>query len=193
MAGVPLTKEMILNSAEDAILRFGVKKANVQDVARALDVSHPAIYRYFESKTQLWNAVADRWLEQIAIHRNEILISTLPADIKLHDWFLELYTSKHDSALNDPEMFATYSALVAESGDVLKAHLAALICDISKIISEGVSQGIFFIEDPDITASSMLLAFTHFHHPAMILKWKFNEDQKSFDGVWNLVLKGLTK
>ena len=50
MAKLHLTKEMILNSAEEVLLRFGPTKANVQDIARALNVSHPVIYRHYDSK-----------------------------------------------------------------------------------------------------------------------------------------------
>ena len=49
----PLTLELILEVAEAVIRRFGPGKANVVDVARALGVSHAAVYRYVPTKAKL--------------------------------------------------------------------------------------------------------------------------------------------
>src|ERR1700726_427879 len=59
---VVLTPERILDVTEDVLRRFGLAKATVVDVARALDVSHGSAYRHFPSKASLREAVAKRWL-----------------------------------------------------------------------------------------------------------------------------------
>lgn len=192
MATLPLTKENILNTAEDVILRFGPKKANVQDIARALNVSHPAIYRHYESKAKLWDAVAERWLERISVPRNDILNESISADTKLYRWLVELFESKRKSVINDPELFANYTALVAESSEVLQQHITSLIQDIHGIIIDGINEDIFDIVNPDQTAAAILNAFTRFHHPAHMNKWQNPDINKDFDAVWNLILKGIT-
>ena len=52
----PLTLDRILATAEDVIRRFGPAKATVVDVARALGVSHAAVYRYVATKAELREA-----------------------------------------------------------------------------------------------------------------------------------------
>ena len=42
----PLTRDRIVATAEDVVRRFGPEKATVVDVARALGVSHAAVYRH---------------------------------------------------------------------------------------------------------------------------------------------------
>ena len=59
-----LTREEILDAAEEVLRRYGPAKANVVDVARALNVSHGSVYRHFPSKAALREAVAERWLER---------------------------------------------------------------------------------------------------------------------------------
>ena len=54
---VVLTPERILEVTEDVLRRFGLAKATVVDVARALDVSHGSVYRHFPSKARC----ARRW------------------------------------------------------------------------------------------------------------------------------------
>ena len=60
----PLTSERILEAAEEALRRFGPAKANVVDVARALGVSHGAVYRHFPSKAALRDAVSAAGCDQ---------------------------------------------------------------------------------------------------------------------------------
>ena len=55
---VVLTPERILEVTEDVLRRYGLAKATVVDVARALDVSHGSVYRHFPSKASLRDAVA---------------------------------------------------------------------------------------------------------------------------------------
>ena len=47
---VVLTPERILEVTEDVLRRFGLAKATVVDVARALDVSHGSVYRHFPAR-----------------------------------------------------------------------------------------------------------------------------------------------
>ena len=63
---VVLTPERILEVTEDVLRRFGLAKATVVDVARALDVSHGSVYRHFPSKASLRDAVAKRWLDRVS-------------------------------------------------------------------------------------------------------------------------------
>src|SRR5260370_1034909 len=56
---VVLTPERILEVTEDVLRRFGLAKATLVGVARALDVSHGSVYRHFPSKESLREAVAN--------------------------------------------------------------------------------------------------------------------------------------
>jgi AcrR family transcriptional regulator len=59
----PLTRDRVLATAEDVIRRFGPAKATVVDVARALGVSHAAVYRHVATKAEPRDLVVGRWVE----------------------------------------------------------------------------------------------------------------------------------
>lgn len=59
----PLSRDRILAAAEDVIRRFGPDKATVVDVARALGVSHAAVYRHVATKAELRYLVVLGWVE----------------------------------------------------------------------------------------------------------------------------------
>jgi AcrR family transcriptional regulator len=61
---LPLSKENILDAAEQVLRRFGPDKTSVVDVAKVLKVSHGTLYRHFSSKVALREAVTERWLYQ---------------------------------------------------------------------------------------------------------------------------------
>src|SRR5580700_10022965 len=60
----PLNRDRIVATAEDVVRRFGPEKATVVDVARALGVSHAAVYRHVASKAELRDLVIGRWMEE---------------------------------------------------------------------------------------------------------------------------------
>src|SRR6201984_3774704 len=59
----PLTRDRIVSAAEDVLRRFGPAKATVVDVARALGVSHAAVYRHVATQAELRALVVGRWAE----------------------------------------------------------------------------------------------------------------------------------
>src|SRR5438094_8246426 len=83
---VVLTPEKILEATEDVLRRFGLAKATVVDVARALDVSHGSVYRHFPSKASLREAVAKRWLDRIDAPLRQIAEEQGPAPVRLDRW-----------------------------------------------------------------------------------------------------------
>ena len=76
---VVLTPERILEATEEVLRRYGLAKATVVDVARALDVSHGSVYRHFPSKASLREAVARRWLDRANAPLQKVAESTGPA------------------------------------------------------------------------------------------------------------------
>ena len=108
----PLTRERILEAAEDVLRRHGPAKANVVDVARALGVSHGSVYRHFPSKQALREAVTQRWLESFHDTLDPIVADRQPD--QLRRWLHALFDAKRGKALEDPELFATY--VVAAGG-----------------------------------------------------------------------------
>src|SRR5438132_4512763 len=112
-----LTPERILEVTEDVLRRFGLTKATVVDVARALDVSHGSVYRHFPSKASLRDAVVKRWLDRANAPLEQVAQTPGPAPIRLERWLRELMTVKHKKVCDDPEIFATYLELAREARD----------------------------------------------------------------------------
>jgi len=187
----PLTPDRILEAAEDVLRRFGPAKATVVDVARALGVSHGSVYRHFPSKAALRDAVLARWLHRVEAPLTAIVADDTPAPERLHRWLEALIGAKRRKALDDPELFATYSALAAQSRAVIAAHIEALVGQAAAIIADGVAAGDFTAADPGVAARAVFDATARFHNPAFAAAWSEPGIDEAFAGVWSLVLAGL--
>lgn len=188
---VVLTPERILEVTEDVLRRFGLAKATVVDVARALDVSHGSVYRHFPSKASLREAVAKRWLDRVNAPLEKIAESSGPAPARLERWLRTMIAIKHKKVLDDPEMFETYLTLAQEACKVVRAHKDGLVDQIAHILSDGVKQGAFQVADAKATARALFDATSRFHHPAHSEEWSDPQLASRLDVVLALLLKGL--
>ena len=188
---VVLTPERILEVTEDVLRRFGLAKATVVDVARALDVSHGSVYRHFPSKASLREAVAKRWLERVSAPLAKIAEGSGPAPARLDKWLRTLFAAKHKRVREDPEMFATYLTLAREACKTVKAHKESLTDQVELILSDGVKQGTFQITDAKAAARAIFEATSRFHHPAHSEEWSDPQLPARIDAVLALLLRGL--
>jgi len=188
---VVLTPERILEVTEDVLRRFGLAKATVVDVARALDVSHGSVYRHFPSKASLREAVAKRWLDRVNAPLLKIAEGSGPAPARLERWMRTLFAIKHKRVCDDPEMFQTYLTLAREACKVVKAHKEGLVDQVAHILSDGVKQGAFHVTDVKASARAVFDATIRFHHPAHSEEWSDPALPARIDALLTLLLRGL--
>src|ERR1700752_650178 len=98
---LPLTRDRSASPAEDVIRRFGPAKATVVDVARALGVSHAAVYRHVASKAELRDLVVGRWVEATMTPLRAIAALTAPPPERLRRLFDTLISVKRQRAADD--------------------------------------------------------------------------------------------
>jgi AcrR family transcriptional regulator len=187
-----LTPDRILDAAEEVLTRFGPGKTTVVDVARALGVSHGSVYRHFDSKAALRDAVTERWLDRVSGPLAAIVEEDGPAAERLRRWFDTLIAIKRRKARAEPELFATYHAIALESRDVIRAHVDLLTGQVSAIVADGVARGEFTKVDPDCAGKALFTATSRFHNPSHAAEWGDPALDKVFDDLWSLLLAGLT-
>ena len=192
-ADAPLNRDRILAAAEDAVRRFGPTKASVVDVARALGVSHAAVYRHVATKAELRDLVVARWVEATMPPLRAIAAQSGPAPKRLRRLFDALIALKRHRATDDPELFAAYRTLAADAQSVVAAHVDELVALAATVIRAGVKEGIFRTVDPVAAARAILLATSKFHHPAHAAEWTDPTIDAAYNDIWRLLMNGLRK
>ena len=191
MSDAPLTLDRILSTAEDVIRRFGPAKATVVDVARALGVSHTAVYRHVATKAELRDLVVARWLETTILPLRAIASKKAPAVRRLRELIDALIAVKRRRSCEDPELFAAYLTLAAEAKSVIAAHVEEMSSLAASIIRAGVEEGTFRAVDPVSAGRAVLIATSRFHHPAHAAEWSDPDIDAAYNDVWELLMDGL--
>jgi AcrR family transcriptional regulator len=190
--GVPLDAGTILSATEEVLRRHGPAKATVVDVARALGVSHTAVYKHFGSKQALREAVTRRWLS-----RDRDTLAAIAGDTqirpprRLRAWLAAMLAAKQAKSRDDPELFAAYGILAAENSSAPADHVADLLRQLQAILADGTADGTFAGTDPAVAAQAVFDATTRFHHPAHAAEWQAPGIETELDAVCTLLLNGL--
>lgn len=187
----PLTLDRILIAAVDVIRRFGPDKATVVDVARALGVSHTAVYRHVATKAELRDLVVVRAAEATMPALRAIAAQPGPAPQRLRELFDTVIAKKRRWAADDPELFAAYRTLAADAQAAAAVHVDEFIGLAATVIRTGTEEGTFRCVDPTAAARALLFATSRFHHPLHAAEWADPAIDTTYGEVWQLLMDGL--
>jgi len=188
----PLTRDRVVAAAEEVLRKFGPAKATVVDVARALGVSHAAVYQHVRTKAELRELVIRRWVDETMPPLRAIADRPGPAPKRLRQLFDTLIALKRRRAATEPELFLAFRTLAADAQSVIAGHIDDLIEVVATIVRAGVKDGDFRPVDPVATARAVLFATYPFHHPAHVEKWSDPATASAYDEVWDLLMTGLS-
>jgi AcrR family transcriptional regulator len=174
------------------VRRFGPEKATVVDVARALGVSHAAVYRHVKTKAELRHLVVQRWVDEMMPPLRAIVARPGPAPKRLRQLFDTLIGAKRRRAAADPELFTAYRSLAAETQSVAATHVDELVRLCAAIIRSGIEEGTFRHGDPVAASQAILYATSRFHHPMHAMEWTDPKIDAVFDDVWRILMQGLS-
>jgi AcrR family transcriptional regulator len=185
-------RDRILDATVEQLRRHGPAKTGVVDVARALDMSHSNVYKHFASKSALFDAVAERWLQHVMAPLTKITADTkTPAPKRLKAWVRALAEVKRKKILDDPEMFAVYSSVTANAHDVVAQHITHMLDEISTILRDGAKASDWSLKSADSSARLILNGTSRFHHPAMVHLDGGKSDLKELDALVDVLIAGL--
>ncbi len=185
-------RDRILDATVDLLRRHGPGKTGVVDVARALDMSHSNVYKHFASKSALFDAVAERWLEQVMLPLTKITADKkTPAPKRLKAWVRTLAEVKRKKVLDDPELFAVYNSITANAHEVVARHITHLNDEVSEILRDGVKAGDWTLKSVEAAAGMLLNGTSRFHHPAMVQLDQGKSDLKELDALVDVLIAGL--
>jgi Tetracyclin repressor-like, C-terminal domain len=114
-----------------------------------------------------------------------------PAPQRLRQLFDALIAVKRRRAADDPELFAAYWTLAAETRSVAAAHVEELVRLAAMIIRSGVKKGTFRTVDPVAAGRAVLFATSRFHHPAHAAEWVDPTIDATYNKVWQLLMDGM--
>ena len=151
------TREKILDAALVSFAENGYKGTNLRDLAAGMGLSKSALYRHYDSKEDIWNAVLDR-MEAYYVSRFGSP-DKLPPVPKSCDELFAVTMRMLEFTMHDRRVILTRKLLLTEQfRDDRARHFATLhfltgTKDIyTKIFAEMMEYGILKKEDPEMLA-----------------------------------------
>src|SRR5665213_4604996 len=99
------TDARILDTAAEHIRRFGVERTSVTGIAEAAGMSHANVYRYYPSKTALFDEITVHWLKPLEAGLRIIADAQDPAFDKLERMVFAVHRGYRHQLESDPKIF----------------------------------------------------------------------------------------
>lgn len=76
-------RQRVLAAAADVVFAYGYQRTSMDDIARAAEVSRPALYLLFRNKSDIFRAIAGHFFEQSAQAARAALSENLPFEARI--------------------------------------------------------------------------------------------------------------
>jgi AcrR family transcriptional regulator len=172
------TRKLILEAARQLLRRFGPDKMTVVDIARALDMSHANVYRFFRTKADILDALIGQWLSKIEAFVEGIAARPAPASERIEAVVIELHRKRRRKLLEDAEFYETYRRVIELRPDFAAKRREKILAVFRKLIGTGIESGEFTTVDAHEAATVLKDATLLFLHPMMI-KTALDEDTET--------------
>ena len=146
------TRERIMVKADELFRQFGFGKTTVADIAAELDMSPANIYKFFSSKEDIIQAVADRNLVVLSEAVQQHMVESGPALDRIEMVLLTVYRHTVDILRNERQVFKLMIRAYEQKWDCVDQWDKFLIQTFTKLVKEGMSTGEFKAGDAVATA-----------------------------------------
>jgi AcrR family transcriptional regulator len=158
----------ILDAAERLFKHYGYTKTNVADIARDLGMSPANIYRFFSSKADIHQALANRMLEvsyKVAIANARRPVS---AAERLRDHVLQQHRITLETMLDDKKVHEMVIIAIEQQWPVIEAFLQKVRQLVAEMIREGIEAGEFRDQDVQLAAENFTSCMIKLCHPQIV-------------------------
>jgi AcrR family transcriptional regulator len=184
-------REQIVEAAEAHFSRYGYNKTTVSDLAKAIGFSKAYVYKFFDSKHAIGQAICAKTLEGLLDQARDSVSSADTATEKMRRFFSSIVTTSAELFFDDQKLYEIATHSVVEKWPSCMAYCAALEQIVREIVLEGRASGEFERKTPlDETARAIMKAMESFHNPVM-LQYKLDSLPDGPTEVVNLILRSL--
>ncbi|GEP05384.1 TetR family transcriptional regulator [Methylobacterium oxalidis] len=184
-------RSRILTIAERLFREMGYRKTTVADIAACLRMSPGNVYRFFPSKKALNEAVAERLLRQIEAELGCIVADTgMSARERLRRFVLTMHAMSAGQFTANRRMHDMVEVAMAESWEVIHAHIGRVEELLVTLVAEGARNGEFRVSDPRAAARCVQTAVVRFCHPALIAQCA-DREQPTIEEMTDFLMTGL--
>ena len=185
-------KETILRVAQILFTQFGLAKTTIEDIARRARMGKASIYYYFKSKEAIYQEVINKEGRELRRKILDAVSQETTPQRKIRTYVItrmimlkqlaNYYTAFRDEYLEQ-------YVFIEKARKEYNEFEINLICSI---LQEGVAEGIFEVENTELTAEVILAALKGLEYHWTI-HVPIETIEKNVDMLLNLLLRGIEK
>ncbi|MEQ1765003.1 MAG: TetR family transcriptional regulator [Pyrinomonadaceae bacterium] len=184
-------KEKAIDATVVKMREVGFEKVRLTDIARELHVSHAALYSHFKDKSDLLDAVSERWLVTLDEKLEAICRKKKDPVEKIHAWALAIHRAKIEKVSRDPELYRAFDMAAQRSKPFVENHLANMHRQLSGMVREASEKAGLKNADPALMTRIILESTSAFHHPRLVAQHLGEKREKLMSKVIDSILDGL--
>jgi len=184
-------REQLVQAARLVFARYGYKKTALDDIAREAHKGKSTIYYHFKSKDEIFKAVIDAESEIRTIAIEEKISQLNDPKQKLKTYIssrmltLKMVVNYYEAIKND--LLDNLSFVNSFRTD----HFEAEIHQVQNMLLEGIEKGVFTIQNPELTAKTIVTILQGFEVPLILKNLSDEEIQKAIDEMLNILFFGI--
>ncbi|WP_232629305.1 TetR/AcrR family transcriptional regulator [Methylobacterium sp. Leaf118] len=165
----PTTRDRIVEAAARSFREIGYQKTTVADIARTLKMSPANVYRFFESKKAINEAVVEQVTGEIEAMIAAIASApNLDAPERLARIITALHQDCHRRWEAHPRVHEMVEAAMSESWSVCQAHVDRIGAVFERVVLDGARAGAFTVADPKAASVCVQAAIVRYCHPLLV-------------------------
>lgn len=162
------TDARILELAAEHIRRYGMERTSVTGIAEEAGMSHANVYRYYPSKTALFEEITADWLKPLEAGLRIIADAPDPAFDKLERMLLAIHRTYRQKLEADPKIFRLFVCAAEKGAPIARRHRSRIELELHRVIEEGAGSGLIEMKDAKASLLLVLDAMHRFIDPAAV-------------------------
>jgi AcrR family transcriptional regulator len=184
-------REQIVEAAGEHFSRYGYAKTTVSDLAKSIGFSKAYIYKFFDSKEAIGEAICSKTLTGIVATVEEAVAGARTPTEKFRKMFKVLVATSVGLFFNDRKLYDIAAYAAGEQWPSCRAYNERIRQMLTEIVREGRERGEFERKTPlDETVQAIDLVMQPFVNP-LLLQHNLDVAEQAPVQLANLVLRSL--
>jgi AcrR family transcriptional regulator len=185
-------RQQILQAAEEHFRLYGYRKTTLADIAKSIHLSTPYIYKFFDSKQAIGEAMCWHCLGGVLAEIDESLHATKSPVEKLRRVFMGLEGITWRLLSEQKKIHEMVSVSFEERWESIGRFKEGIFETIRKIVVQGREAGDFERKTPlEETAASIARMTELFYHPTLLDQAGKSQQEEAL-AVANVAIRSLT-
>jgi AcrR family transcriptional regulator len=184
-------RDQIVEAANEHFSRYGYEKTTVSDLAKSIGFSKAYIYKFFDSKQAIGEAICAKTLRGIVATVEEAVADASTPTEKFRRMFKVLVATGVTLFFNDRKLYDVAAHAAGEGWPPARAYAQRIRQILMEIVREGRETGEFERKTPlDETVHAIYLILLPYVNP-LLLQYNLNVAEDAPMQLSSLVLRSL--